>query len=267
MGLILVLLLALVIAVVAFGIWAVVTVITTVASVLISLGGHALPVLMILAGVWLVWRALAGDRRSRRSRADAYGPARYGQAPGFSAREGQDARANGSSDGRQRGRKERERPNRTAPTTAASARRELPIDVQVKAEQIQRKADILLGYADRFPPFSQSLHIVRQTATDYLPRTLEAYLALPGLDDPLVPATGRTALTELRTQLQLLDAKLDDITLDLQQQDLDRMSANRRFLEERFGHGEQPSSDDASPSTTARMGVVHNIAEARARAC
>jgi hypothetical protein len=121
--------------------------------------------------------------------------------------------------------------------------------VQVKAEQIQRKADVLLGYADRFPPFSQSLHIVRQTATDYLPRTLDAYLALPGTSDPLVPTTGRTALTELRAQLQLLDEKLDDITLDLQQQDLDRMSANRRFLEERFGPTNVDATDEAGGQT------------------
>src|SRR6516165_8375058 len=30
---------------------------------------------------------------------------------------------------------------------------ELPVDMQVKVEQIRRKADVLLGYADRFPPF------------------------------------------------------------------------------------------------------------------
>jgi hypothetical protein len=106
---------------------------------------------------------------------------------------------------------------------------------------------MLLGYADRFPPFSQSLHIVRQTAADYLPRTLDAYLALPGLTDPIVPTTGRTALTELRAQLHVLDVKLDDITFDLQQQDLDRMSANRRFLEERFGLG--PAADSAQSAT------------------
>jgi hypothetical protein len=147
-------------------------------------------------------------------------------------------------------------PVRTSPPPPMP-RRELPIDVQVKAEQIQRKADLLLGYADRFPPFSQSLHIVRQTAADYLPRTIEAYLALPGLSDPIVPTTGRTALTELRAQLQLLDVKLDDITLDLQQQDLDRMSANRRFLEERFGVGAAAESAQSPVSSPDQSPVAH----------
>ncbi|MCC7370185.1 MAG: hypothetical protein IT306_17305 [Chloroflexi bacterium] len=273
MGLIIVLLLALVVAVAAFGIWVVVTVITTVASVLISLGSHALPVLMIVLGAWLVWRALAGGRRPRHATPSgfqsdpragspgAWQPWSAGAAHEQGAACGQPA-AQGRS-GRRRGRRGDPEPAPAGATAPRPARRELPIDVQVKAEQIQRKADLLLGYADRFPPFSQSLHIVRQTATDYLPRTLEAYLALPGLDDPLVPSTGRTALTELRAQLHLLDAKLDDITLDLQQQDLDRMSANRRFLEERFGHGERPASD-AQPPPTARMGLLHDITQARA---
>ncbi len=56
--------------------------------------------------------------------------------------------------------------------------------MQVMVEQITRKADVLQGYADRFPPMSQDLHIVRQTAADYLPRTVNAYLALPSDDDP-----------------------------------------------------------------------------------
>jgi hypothetical protein len=113
---------------------------------------------------------------------------------------------------------------------------ELPIDLQVKVEQIRRKVEVLLGYASRFPPFSTDLYLVRQTASDYLPRTLEAYLALPPGDGDLVVATnGKTALQELKEQLDLLDLKLDEIAEDLQRRDLDRLLANRRFLEERFG--------------------------------
>jgi len=114
---------------------------------------------------------------------------------------------------------------------------ELPIDVQVKVEQIRRKVDVLLSYADRFPPFSQDLYLVRQTATDYLPRTISAYLALPkqAAADKPVSADGKTAHQELKAQLDLLDAKLDDIAQDLQRQDTDRLLANRRFLEDRFG--------------------------------
>lgn len=128
-------------------------------------------------------------------------------------------------------------PRPPAPRPAPPARPELPIDVQVKVEQIRRKVEVLLGYASRFPPCSKDLYLVRQTASDYLPRTVEAYLALPSRDlDPLVAAEGNPALAELKSQLDLLDTKLDEIAQDLQRQDLDRLIANRRFLEERFGH-------------------------------
>jgi hypothetical protein len=112
---------------------------------------------------------------------------------------------------------------------------ELPIDVQVKVEQIRRKVDVLLSYADRFPPFSQDLYLVRQTASEYLPRTINAYLALPkqAAETPIA-STGKTPHEELKSQLDLLDAKLDDIAQDLQRQDTDRLLANRRFLQERF---------------------------------
>jgi len=122
------------------------------------------------------------------------------------------------------------------PSAALPSKFELPIDVQVKVEQIRRKVEVLLGYASRISPFSKDLYIVRQTATDYLPRTIEAYLALPsGSADRIVPSTGQTALQELRQQLELLDRKLDDIADNLQQRDFDRFLANRRFLEQRFG--------------------------------
>lgn len=240
MGLFLALLLLLAVVAVAFGFWVVVAFVSVVVYAIFAIGRELFPVLLILAGVWLVWRAFAGgwrDRRRTRYRVAHAGHA--GHASGLSQGWG----AGQLQTPPQPGQQHHAAPHRL-PQTAAIATppppaqwRELPIDVQIKAEQIRRKADMLLSYADRFPPFSQSLHIVRQTAADYLPRTLQAYLTLPGLSDPVVPTTGRTALTELRAQLHLLDARLDEITLDLQQQDLEKMSANRRFLEERFGLG------------------------------
>ena len=113
---------------------------------------------------------------------------------------------------------------------------ELPVDVQVKVEQIKRKVDVLLGFADRFPPFSKDLFLVQQTASDYLPRTVNAYLALtPDAVERPLAASGQTPHQELRAQLDLLDTKLDDIAQDLERQDVARMLANRQFLEDRFG--------------------------------
>jgi hypothetical protein len=172
------------------------------------------PWVLILLGIWMLWAPRR--RRHRRGRDVASAPvaaARPVATPSPAPA--------------------------SAPVATATPKRELPIDVRVKVEQIRHKADVLLGYADRFPPFSHDLHVVRQTAADYLPRTVEAYLALPGQDDPKVGE--RSALDELKEQLNLLDGKLDEVAGNLQQQDLDRMLANRRFLEERFR-----AADDAA---------------------
>jgi hypothetical protein len=170
------------------------------------------PWLLIVFGVWMLVRPGRGRHRRRWDRPSE--PARPAARP-------------------------RPAPQPVAAAVAAPEptplpRRELPIDLRVKVEQIRHKADVLLGYAERFPPFSADLHIVRQTAADYLPRTVDAYLALPGTDDPIVTADGKTALGELRQQLALLDSKLDEIAQDLQREDVDRLLANRRFLEDRF---------------------------------
>jgi len=184
----------------------------------------ALPWLLIVAGIWLLVRATRGQHRDRR-----HVPAsRPGSGPGH-------APASPSSPAPRHAPSGSARPHPARPRPDVGPRRELPIDVQITVEQIRRKADMLAGYADRFPPLSQDLHIVRQTAADYLPRTVAAYLALPGDDDPLVDrATGTRAVQELRAQLRIMDGRLDDIAVDLQRQDVDRLLANRRFLEERF---------------------------------
>jgi ABC-type nickel/cobalt efflux system permease component RcnA len=171
------------------------------------------PWLLIGLGAWLFWHE-DGRHYRRRAWRDRREPVAHqpGPAPAAAAR----------------------KPDQRAPRPLRRA--ELPIDVQVKVEQIRRKVDVLLGFADRFPPFSQDLYLVRQTASEYLPRTIDAYLALSkeAAEKPL-SADGRTAHQELKAQLDLLDAKLDEIAQDLQRQDADRLLANRRFLEARFG--------------------------------
>jgi hypothetical protein len=186
--------------------------------------GNAWPLLLIGLGAWLFWHedrrgSGSGHRASRRGRVATPPLMRNGRT----ARTHDDAARSPI-------------PTPRSPTT------ELPIDVQVKVEQIRRKVEVLLGYADRFPPFSQDLYLVRQTASDYLPRTINAFLSLPedSVDRPLSGEAGaRSARQELKAQLDLLDSKLDDIAQDLQRQDADRLLANRRFLETRFGSRER----------------------------
>jgi hypothetical protein len=185
------------------------------------LGGNW-PWLLILAGAWMFWHSDGRHHRHGRNR-HAWTPRTVPPTTTQSARVDQ-------------------QPKRPAATKAAAAQLkavpqpELPIDVQVKVEQIRRKVEVLLGFADRFPPFSKDLFLVRQTASEYLPRTINNYLALPPLAAERPLATGgQTPHQELKAQLDLLDAKLDDIASDLERQDVERLLANRQFLEERFG--------------------------------
>jgi hypothetical protein len=186
--------------------------------------GSFWPLLLIGLGAWMFWHE-DGQHRRRRASA-AWGRSPRGVRPAS----------------RQQPPSAAKRPEKSAPPKP-----ELPIDVQVKVEQIRRKVDVLLGFADRFPPFSQDLYLVRQTASDYLPRTIDTFLSLSrdAVDRPVV-AGGRTARDELKAQLELLDTKLDEIAQDLQRQDADRLLANRRFLESRFGErGAEPSLKDS----------------------
>ncbi len=189
----------------------------SLAAAVFGLLGSNWPWLLIAAGIWMFWHE-DGRHNRRARRAEARIEARSGRRHAASS----DATT-----------KEKNK----EPVPISSLRKaELPIDVQVKVEQIRRKVDVLLGYADRFPPFSKDLYLVRQTASEYLPRTINAYLALPAdsLEKP-VSESAQSPHEELKGQLDLLDKKLDDIAQDLQRQDVDRLLANRQFLEERFG--------------------------------
>jgi hypothetical protein len=115
----------------------------------------------------------------------------------------------------------------------------LPADVQLKANQIKEKAESLMRQSDRFSTGSEDLYILERTVVEYLPNTLDAYLALPpGYAHAAVSPDGKTALQALWEQLNLLDRKLDEIAFSLNRHTLDRLVANGRFLEERFGKRE-----------------------------
>ncbi len=112
----------------------------------------------------------------------------------------------------------------------------LPVDAQSKVAEIRREILELLPHAALFPPGSPDLFVLRRMAVDYLPTTIEAYLALPpGYAAERVVQGGKTPLQIMRDQLEVLDAKMDEITEAVHRRDSDRLLANGLFLEERFG--------------------------------
>jgi hypothetical protein len=112
----------------------------------------------------------------------------------------------------------------------------VPADVLAKVQSIQQ---IILGILPRsgaLPPGSPELYVVQRTATDYLPTALESYLNLPRAYATLHPVQdGKTPKQVLMDQLTLLESKMSEVADDVHRNDTDRLLANGRFLEERFG--------------------------------
>jgi hypothetical protein len=83
---------------------------------------------------------------------------------------------------------------------------------------------------------SPQLFSVLRTATDYLPNAIDAYLKLPqGYATTRRLADGRTPLGVLLEQLQLLEEEMIDVADAVTQNDLNRLLAHGRFLNQRFG--------------------------------
>jgi hypothetical protein len=115
---------------------------------------------------------------------------------------------------------------------------QLPADVEKKADRIRRKAAVLGQHSDRFPIGSRDLYVVQHTATDYLPATVKAYVEVPPWSVETPTADGRTPLQIMHSQLDILEAKLDEIAEGVRKQRVDNLLANERFLEENFGSNE-----------------------------
>jgi hypothetical protein len=125
----------------------------------------------------------------------------------------------------------------------------VPAEVFTKVQSIQQ---IILGILPRsgaLPPGSPELFVVERTATDYLPTALESYLNLPRAYATLHPVQdGKTAKQVLLDQLALLESKMSEVADDVHQNDTDRLLANGRFLEERFGRSALSLDNPAASS-------------------
>ena len=130
---------------------------------------------------------------------------------------------------------------RALPQVSAMTSGRLPVAYQAKVDEILRRIDGLLKHADRFPMGSEDLYVVKQTAVDYLPTTLNAYLALPpGYGYVPVGRNQKPALHVLWEQLCLLERKLDDIERGIHRRHADQLLANGRFLEQRLAPAVPP---------------------------
>jgi hypothetical protein len=112
----------------------------------------------------------------------------------------------------------------------------VPPEVMAKVLKIRQTIVGILPRSGTLPPGSPELFVIERTATDYLPTSLEAYLKLPRAYAMLhAVQDGKTPKQILLDQLSLLENKMDEVADDVNRNDSDRLLANGRFLEEKFG--------------------------------
>jgi len=115
--------------------------------------------------------------------------------------------------------------------------RKVEPDVLERVQRIRESIDTLLPrLLSQETVGDKSLYIVRQTALEYLPATLQSYLTLPAAFRRLHVVRGhKTPKALLLDQLDLLDAKMKEIVTSVAQNDMQALLVNGRFLEEKFG--------------------------------
>ena len=134
------------------------------------------------------------------------------------------------------GRFDASRIQRALDGTLDMARGRVPADVFAKLTGIQRRMLALLPKAGDLPGGAQDLYVLQRTATDYLPTSVRYYVSLPpDYATTHVVQDGKTPLQVLHDQLDLLDGQMAEIGDAVNQRDSDRLLAQGRFLEERFG--------------------------------
>lgn len=121
----------------------------------------------------------------------------------------------------------------------SKVRKRVGSDVLAKVESIRDSTLDVLPQIVEGGAGNYDLFTVRQTALDYLPETLEAYLELPPTLARVHPIrNGKTAKQILLEQLTLIDDTMKDVVINIHQQDANQLLANQRFLEDRLRRDE-----------------------------
>jgi len=118
-------------------------------------------------------------------------------------------------------------------------RHRVPEEILQKVEQIKNSIVAILPYIVDVNSADHNIHVIRQTVLDYLPETLQNYIALPPAFANLHPVRGgKTARQLLLEQLDLLDKQMQEVAVDLAKNDTQKLLAHGRFLESKFRKGD-----------------------------
>jgi len=138
------------------------------------------------------------------------------------------------------------------------ARGRVAPDIQARVESIRDEIMVTTEGEGGRAAGDPTVHLIRQTALDYLPTALATYLALPrAYAERRAVAGGRTPHDVLLEQLNLMDSKMKDAADAILAHDSEKLLANGRFLADRFA----TSSLDLTASGAGAPPAAPSIAD------
>jgi hypothetical protein len=138
--------------------------------------------------------------------------------------------------------------------TRESGRR-LPPELAAKVGQISQTILEILPKVQTSTIDRQDLFALERTVAEYLPNTIDAYLTLPrAYANSRVVQDGKTAKDLLGDQLDLIEEKMEAISEAVSKDDLNKLLAQGRFLEDRFGTNRELSIGAAPAGPAVKPG-------------
>jgi hypothetical protein len=119
-------------------------------------------------------------------------------------------------------------------------RKRVSAEVLAKVESIKESIITVLPRLSEYESSAYDIHVIRQTALDYLPEMLETYLKLPTAYARLhTVRDGKTSKDLLLEQLEILDAEMQKVVIDLHKNDTQALITHGRFLKNKFRKGSE----------------------------
>jgi hypothetical protein len=129
------------------------------------------------------------------------------------------------------------------------SKQRLPDDLAAKVVAIQATILEILPKLSSTTIDRQDLFALERTVSDYLPQTIDNYLTLPrAYANSHVVEDGKTAQQLLGEQLDLIGEKMKEISDAVAKDDVGKLLAQGRFLEERFGRNTDLALPAAAPA-------------------
>ncbi len=119
--------------------------------------------------------------------------------------------------------------------TVRRVHRRLPKEAYERVKSIKNSVVAVLPQINDLGSSDHNIFLIQQTALDYLPATLEAYVALPKAYAVLQPIrNGKTAKQLLIEQLDLLDREMKEVVQEVYRHDTQKLIVHGRFLQDTF---------------------------------